>query len=257
MSFIDTLIELSKINTECSSLQKQILAIEKDTLVHSAAIKAMEQESDALKHDLLEQKKKLDQMELEANELADEEQRCNEKMGLISKRREAESLQHELISLQERRDVIEELMLRKWNLHELVAKKTKARRAQLAEDIAVQQAEAAKIMQGTLELRQKLAEMELLIPALVNDLPEDLQEKYRRIQGRGVVSPISQAQGGACGACYYLIPNRYLDELRQRHVTICQGCHRLLYYSTQEQSDKATTTTGLGSAKATIKKMSR
>ena len=94
-----------------------------------------------------------------------------------------------------------------------------------------QQLDAEKSnIQGTLsELEGKIKNLEGQLSQQLSSLPDDIREKYQRIE-RQKQPPAALVVGGTCQACFMALPPQLFIEIQKGHqVHACPNCHRLLY----------------------------
>jgi predicted nucleic acid-binding Zn-ribbon protein len=85
-------------------------------------------------------------------------------------------------------------------------------------------------IQGSLdELSGKIKQLEDSLHKQLSALPDDIRDKYRRIQGKKS-PPAALVVQGTCQECFMnLPPQLYIEIQKQHEVITCPNCHRLLY----------------------------
>ena len=85
-------------------------------------------------------------------------------------------------------------------------------------------------IQSTLDgLDGKIKGLETNLEEQLSALPDDIREKYQRIQGR-MQPPAAMVIEGTCQACFMALPPQLFNEIKKGHIVhSCPNCYRLLY----------------------------
>lgn len=84
--------------------------------------------------------------------------------------------------------------------------------------------------QRTLVPKNRLADLESSIRALIGNLPQDIATLYRRLQERHQAAVVPEANG-TCSGCGISLPTSLAGEIRSgKGIQQCPNCRRILYH---------------------------
>lgn len=199
--------------------QADLLEIEKQKIVA---------ELDLLKQSVYDAQKVVHEKELESKKLDVRQTDIKKKLDDIENAKQYVALKKELDVLQTQQQQHEEVLIKAWNQLEsaqyVLAQKKDAFLQKISE--ADQLIASAEHELAALDTQlEHAAAKRPDIAALVN--PEWLT-KYEAMQGR-VDNPVVEVVQGACGGCFYAIPQHELARLKNKALLECNSCYRFLY----------------------------
>jgi len=149
---------------------------------------------------------------------------------------EYDAFNHELDSLKDRADALEESGI-KW------IERVEQTSVQLPEAQEREKQERARAEALRKELDKKTAELkrihdeaaELKAP-LINQIPGQVLPYYRRLRVRGRPPFVATINRGACGGCGFRHPPQRLQEIKQsRKMLACEQCGRIQVWREEEE----------------------
>jgi len=149
---------------------------------------------------------------------------------------EYEAFQHEMESLKERADSLEESGL-KWIER---VDDARGRLPELEEELARQEKIAAEkraeLEAKTAELKRIHDEASQLCAPHVEKIPPNVFGYYKRLRSAGKKPFVAIVRRGACSGCGFRHPPQRLQEIRQgRKMTACEQCGRIQVWVEEEQ----------------------
>ena len=221
-------IEFVERDQKIEALKKQLQILEQD-IAHlkeqddfqAAAVEAARLVAHALR-------KNLDNGELEAQELREQEKTKKIRLDVVTSPREYTSLHHELATIEEKLTTHEEALFALWQEYEQAEKLYRELQATYAtsHDVA-----RVAIADKKSRFGQEHKELESLM--IVREqykeriLPEWL-ERYERMR-QSVANPVVPLAERYCSGCSYEIPAQDIIALGHHKIITCKNCYRLLY----------------------------
>ncbi len=173
-------------------------------------------------------RKEVDTQELimkESDQLVAEKQK---QLDAITNHKEYKGLQTEIQHLQGQQHEHEELLMNVWNQLEAVQKeydKQQEASNQKVEALHITIQETTKKITALQEELDKRNNERL---AKEQNVPQEWLEKYSLMRAR-VANPVVPVDRGVCSACFYIVSEQDLIQLKRRQLLQCKECYRLLY----------------------------
>jgi predicted nucleic acid-binding Zn-ribbon protein len=149
---------------------------------------------------------------------------------------EYEAFQHEMESLKERADSLEESGL-KW-IERVEDAKTRLPEVteQLEEQEKIAAGKRSELDAKTAELKRIHDEASELCAPHIDKIPPNVFSYYKRLRGAGKKPFAAVVKRGACSGCGFRHPPQMLQEIRQsRKMKVCEQCGRIQVWVEQEQ----------------------
>ena len=149
---------------------------------------------------------------------------------------EAEALQHELESLKDRADTLEETGLRGVEAAEVAGERVpELTEVATAAENAASEARA-KLDKKTSELKRIHDEASQLQAPLVEHVPSQVLSYYKRLRGAGKVPFAAVVRKGACSGCGFRHPPQKLQEIKKaKRMMTCEQCGRIQVWREEEE----------------------
>lgn len=185
-------------------------------------------ELDALKQAVYDAQKAVHEKELESKKLDVRQNDIKKKLDDIENAKQYVALKKELDQLQTQQQLHEEMLIKAWNQLETAERTLAQKKDSFLEKIKETDQAIASVEHELAALDTNLEHAAAQRPdvaALVN--PEWLT-KYDAMHGR-VENPVVEVVQGACGGCFYAIPQHELARLKNKALLECNSCYRFLY----------------------------
>lgn len=192
--------------------------------IAAASRELLDRLSQALTHD----KKKLRTLEIDLQALVDRHRAELKKLDAVTSSRAATAAEHELESLKSRQNVLEEEML---SLMEQVEKGEAALKGaqEEAERANLEAASlAAEIEECERGCAEKAAILEVERDGALSEIEPDLQKKYAALTAKGIASPLTRADSGACMKCQAALKPNVTSRLSAHLPAVCENCKRII-----------------------------
>ncbi len=185
-------------------------------------------ELEALKHEVHDLKKDVDEKELAMKVLDQQETEKKRRLETVSSSKEYSSLKSEINAINEQQRTHESGLIDAWNTLDATQKKY------VSEQVNVQK-KIEDLERNAQELDQKIESITLSIDnhekeraRFVEVVPTDLLNDYEHMRGL-VINPVVPVVHNSCSACFYPIPAQDLAILRKGKLLPCKSCYRILY----------------------------
>ncbi len=176
------------------------------------------------------------QRELEFEVRTLEQRIANFERELMSGRtrnpKELEGMQANLLSLQQRRQALEDELLEAMvNVDECATRRDEAHAA-YEQTEAQWQADQAQLQSEQAENQKAIAQLRARRDALIKQLDDNLLAEYRRLRDRRGGYAVSEVQQGVCQVCGVTLPTSLVQAARRdEELVYCGSCGRILYAS--------------------------
>lgn len=151
--------------------------------------------------------------------------------GSIVNPREVEMLEKEIEAIKKRRG---DLDIRLLELMDLVPP-AQAAAAVIEKKILALKSQLKEHQKKALDLKGQLEEnykrFAAARPKAAAEVEKVLLSKYESIRQRHGGIGMAEAKTGSCGACGTKLPERTLTLLKDDKLTLCDNCHRILYFT--------------------------
>lgn len=172
-------------------------------------------------------------LELQQKGMEDKVAKINKELygGAVVSPREVEMMEKEIVSIKKRRGDLDERLLELMDLvppaqveAAALEKKIHAARVQLKDH-------QKKALDMKAQLEENYKRFSAARPKAAAEVEKVLLSKYESIRQRHGGVGMAEAKTGSCGACGTRLPERTMTLLKDDKLTLCDNCHRILYYT--------------------------
>ncbi len=183
-----------------------------------------------------DEKKNLDRLELDAQELKVKAKEKKDKLEKTTNPKEYKAIEKEARAIELKTLELDGELIKAWHKLEAIEKENEESNEECEEKI--KQLKEGVIVQKKALVDQKTKEKELnkKRKEALKDIPKDWLARYERMRDK-VEDPIVPVSGSACSACYYSILRQDMAKLKQSGVLLCRNCYRFLYYDIEEEEE--------------------
>lgn len=199
-------------------------------------------ELDVLKQAVHDAKKAVHEKELESKKLDVRQNDIKKKLDDIENAKQYVVLKKELDQLQAQQQQHEEALIKAWNQLEAAERTLTQKKDPLLQKISEADQAIASVEHELAALDTQLEHAAAQRPDIAAQVNPEWLSKYEAMQGR-VDNPVVEVMQGACGGCYYAIPEHELTRLKNKALLACNSCYRFLYDPTVMSIPVKTTTT--------------
>ncbi len=152
--------------------------------------------------------------------------------GKVVNPREVENLEKEVQVLKRQRAEADERVLELWDLYPPAKAETDAVRARRDARTKDLEAHQAKVREAQARLQEAFQKRTTDRPEALARVDAALLARYDAIrQKSGGIGMTRIQKAGSCEMCGTMVPVKSVQIAKEGRVAICEGCHRILYYS--------------------------
>lgn len=188
---------------------------------------------DAAAAALIQAKKQVDRLELDAKSLRADEDTKRAVLNKATSTEICEALQKELGTLRGKQRQLEGELVKSWHGLDLAKKVMQDAEAEQQKRGHQYEGDVAKLGAELTTLSGELKALNEMRESMIKALPAEWQSRYVAMQ-RMVPDPIVPVVSGLCSSCFYQIIARDIALLKKQEILECKSCYRLLY---QEPED--------------------
>lgn len=185
-------------------------------------------ELDAFKQAVYDAQKVVHEKELESKKLDVRQNDIKKKLDDIENAKQYVALKKELDILQVQQQEHEETLIKAWNQLESAERILTQKKDLLLQKITEIDQAIVLAQQELAALDVQLEDVAVQRPSIASLVNPEWLTKYEAMQGR-VENPVVEVVQGACGGCFYAIPQHELTRLKNRALLECNSCYRFLY----------------------------
>ena len=215
---LQTQTELNSIEPERRSLQTR--GHEAQTLVDAARNKVMQLESSRKG------------LELEVEGLRQRIEKYSLQQFQTKKNEEYKALTHEIDTCKAGISQLEDRQLELMESADLGQREVAAANAALQEAKRVVSDQMADLAQKEQRLQKQIADWQSDYPQLVEGVPENMLERYRRLRKSKGDRVLVGIEHSVCGGCHMKLPTHIVVGCQgNQELMACPNCGRILYYA--------------------------
>ncbi|MCX7626595.1 MAG: hypothetical protein N2Z21_10375 [Candidatus Sumerlaeaceae bacterium] len=234
---IHTLLELQGVKKEQQQLREQSLACSRRLHEISTLVSQTRQQLQNLeeKHEAI--KKQIRDGELELMTLEEKLKRAKNRLSIARTPKECEAAEHEIHTLQQKRESLDEQLLRLMDEQDQIERELKKRRDEWTLSAAEWEQERKRLE----HVRHEAEKLEQALKAdeyrLAQQLPEEIGEIFRRLLEKHPLPVVVRVCDRACGGCGTLLPLHFVQELKEKaDVELCPHCRRLVFFDKSRET---------------------
>ncbi len=222
------LINLVQFDQETYQIKKNIIALQKEVQEFSEQEHALLDQLEAVKKQVHDWRKKVDEQELEMKTLDEKEKDAAKRLDNAATQKEYKALKSEVDHLKKMQHDLEQEVMFAWNKLETAEKELKEKQASIEEQLVKIRADISERTNKIIELEKDATVRMEQRPDKEKSVPDEWKEKYAAMGSR-VPNPVVPVLNGACSACFYIITNQDMLRLKRGALLQCKGCFRFLY----------------------------
>ncbi len=224
--------KLHEIDRAILQIRKRAAAMEEGVRLQAAAEKARADyaAANAKYHEIHGEQRDL---ELANQQISDKIKAIDKQLfgGSVSNPKEIEALEHQKKTLESTQDRNEEDILGYWDA--VPPLKEAAEKAKSQAEAAIKKFNdwKAGAAEQKVELERRFKELAAKRPELAKTISPALLGRYDSIRAKHHVGMAEITHEKTCEECGSTIPEMVMVQLIDDKVVVCEGCHRILYYT--------------------------
>ncbi len=227
---LQNLITLQRLDSVIDSLQLQEDEIKSSLESEKSAVVECEQRVEAAKASSQECTVLTRSLETDVQELDDKMEKYRGQLNDVKSNREYAALQIEISNLQDKKDRLEEQIIKEMEKCEVAKQEVQTVEDALGTERQILQVKQAEQQQKIDVLRGEKRNEEGVRENAASKLRKILSDKYDNIRTvRGGLA-IVEIKGGSCQGCFINLPPQLVIEVRKGvEILDCYSCGRILY----------------------------
>ena len=226
---LSSFINLVQFDQEIFSLRQKIVQAEEALATLKKKEAGVNENVGALQQLFNEARKKVNEKELEMDELNDREQVQKKHLDEASNKKEYESATSEIDTLKQKQIDLEADLIGVWHKFDGLKKLYDTKQAEATEEKKTIDQFIAEKSKEISQLQAEVDQHIVVREGKQKGVPKEWLDKYSVMINR-VTDPVVAVLNSSCSACFHFITEQDRMRLKQGALLQCNGCYRFLYF---------------------------